>query len=146
MIAGTPTAKLTANVVIDASVWVSRLLPQDANHLIANTWVNNHIMAGGLFTPPTLLAIEVSASVFRRTKSTSDAQSALRQLYALPVMRLAQMDQTLVAEAIDITSTLGLRGADALYVALAKQLAIPLVSFDNEQLTLSQGIIQTIRP
>jgi predicted nucleic acid-binding protein len=134
------------DVVIDASVWVSRLLPQDVNHGVADSWVNRHIMSGGTFVAPTLLAIEISASVFRRTRNTTDARGAVSQLYALPIMRLAPMDQTLVNDATDLAATLGLRGPDAVYVALAGQLRIPLVSLDAEQLTLASVLVHTIRP
>jgi predicted nucleic acid-binding protein len=51
-----------------------------------------------------------------------------------------------VNEATNLSADLGLRGAGAMYVALARQLGIQLVSFDNEQLTLPRGLIQTISP
>ena len=133
-------------VVIDASVWVSRLLPNDPNNQAAANWINNHIMSGNVFAAPALLAVEVAAAVYRRTKSTLGAQTAVNQLYDLPAMQLAPMDQMLIDEAAALSANLGVRGADALYVALAKQLGVPLVSFDNEQLALSMGLIPTIRP
>lgn len=133
-------------VVIDASVWISRLLPQDSNHQAASSWVNRHIMIGGIFTAPTMLAMEVAASISRRTKNVAQAQAASDQLYGLWFVRLAPMEQTLVEEATDLAATLGLRGADAIYVALAMRLGVPLVSFDSEQLTRPSSLISTIRP
>jgi predicted nucleic acid-binding protein len=135
-----------AAVVIDASVWVSTLLTQDSHHARADAWVKGYSRGGGIFTAPNILAIEVAAAVSRQTKNILDAQAAARQLYTVAFMRLVPMDQALVDEAADLAASLGLRGADALYVALAKQLGIPLASFDNQQLTLPRRIIQTIRP
>lgn len=132
--------------VIDASVWISRLLPQDANHASAVSWVNGYVRGGGILTAPTVLAIEVGAAISMRTKQPADAHAAANQLYTLRFVRLAPIDQGLVSEAKDLAADLGLRGADALYVALARQLGIVLVSFDAEQLTLPSHLIQTIKP
>src|SRR5438128_8579456 len=100
-------------VVIDASVWVSRLLATDANHARASAWVNNHIMNGGSFAAPLILVIEVAASVSRNTKNPLDARVAVRQLYLLPNMQLLAMDQALVNESTSLAAEYGLRGADA---------------------------------
>ncbi len=56
------------------------------------------------------------------------------------------MDQALVDAAADVAVRFGLKGADSFYVAVAKQLGIPLVTLDNEQLTRPASIITTIRP
>jgi predicted nucleic acid-binding protein len=61
-------------------------------------------------------------------------------------MRLVPVDQILVDEAVDLAAQFYLLGADALYVAVAKELSIPLVTFDAEQLTCPAAIITTIRP
>src|SRR5436189_5292441 len=121
-------------VVIDASVWVSRLLPTDANHQRAIAWVDNHIMNGGSFAAPLILVIEIAASVSRNTGNPLDARIAVRQLYLLPNMQLLAMDQPLVNESTDLAADYGLRGADAMYVAVAKRLGVSLVTFDGYQL------------
>jgi predicted nucleic acid-binding protein len=56
------------------------------------------------------------------------------------------MDATLVTEATNIAAHYGLRGADAIYVAVAKQVGIPLLTWDNEQLTRPAAIISAITP
>ena len=139
-------APLTAIVVVDASVWVSRLLTHDPNNARATAWVGRHVRNGGVLTAPTLIALEVAASVSRRTGNVSDAHAAAGQLYALPFVRLAAIDQSLIVEATNLSADLGLRGADAIYVALAKQLGIPLLTFDTEQLIRPAGLITTIQP
>ena len=142
---GAPASAI-AIVVIDASVWVSRLLPRDPNNARAATWIGRHVRSGGILTAPTILAVEVAASITRRTGNLADAHAAAGQLYSLPFVRLAPMDQSLITEATDLSADLGLRGADAIYVALAKQLGIPLVTFDGEQLTRPAGVIITVSP
>jgi predicted nucleic acid-binding protein len=142
---GTPPLVATI-VVMDASVWVSRLISHDPNNSRAVAWLGNHVRGGGILAAPTMLAIEIAAAISRRTGSAADAHAAAGQLYALPFVRLAPIDQSLVAEATYLSADLGLRGADAIYVALAKQLGIPLVTFDAEQLTRPVGVIPTIEP
>jgi predicted nucleic acid-binding protein len=56
------------------------------------------------------------------------------------------MDASLMQEATSIAANLGLRGADAIYVATAKLLNLPLLTWDQEQLTKPAGIIMTIQP
>ena len=133
-------------VVLDASVWASSLLRNDANYGAAHAWISNHIGIGGYFAAPLLLVVETSATISRVTQDARAGRAAASQLYSFPLMRLVPMDQLLVDEAVDIAAHFHMRGADSMYVAVAKKLTIPLVTFDQEQLTRPASIISTIRP
>jgi len=61
-------------------------------------------------------------------------------------MLIVSIDQNLVAETIILATIYKLRGADAVFVALAKVEAVPLVSFDQEQLTRPAGAVTTLHP
>jgi predicted nucleic acid-binding protein len=61
-------------------------------------------------------------------------------------MHLIPIDQPLVDEATRLAADLMLRGADSYYVAVAKMLNLPLVTFDKEQLSRTTTVITTIRP
>lgn len=139
-----------ASVVLDTSVWASRLLPHDSNHQAARIWIDNHILNGGSFVAPMIFVIEVASVIARETLPPNnpqvDAHKVVSQLYALPIMRLVPIDQALVDEATDLAADHRIRGADALFVALAKQLGLPLVSFDKYQLKQPQALVATIRP
>ncbi len=139
-----------ATVVIDTSVWVSRLLPHDQNHQAARTWIDSHILNGGFFVAPMIFVIEVASAIARQTlppnNPQADAHKAVSRLYALPIMRLVPIDQALVDEATDLAADHRIRGADALFVALARQLGIPLVTFDKYQLKQPQAVVVTVRP
>ena len=95
---------------------------------------------------PILMVTEVAAAMSRRTGQARLARTAVAQLYNLPSMRLVPIGQGLIDEATNLAAALGLRGADALFVALARQLNIPLVTFDLEQLHKPAGLIATIHP
>lgn len=137
---------ISVDVVIDTSVWVSRVIEGDSNHQAAQNWINNHFRNGGTFIAPALFVIEVGAAISRQTGQPTFARTVVTQLRSLSRLQLATIDEQLIENATELAVGLGLRGADALYVALAIRLNVPLVSFDNEQLLKPAALLQTIRP
>ncbi len=99
---------------------------------------------------PMIFVIEVASVIARETlppnNPQADAHKAVSQLYALPIMRLVPIDQALVDEATDLAADYRIRGADALFLALARQLNLPLITFDKYQLKQPQTLVATIRP
>lgn len=97
-----------------------------------------------------IFVIEVASAIARETLPPNDPQAdahkAVNQLYALPIMRLVPIDQALVDEATHLAADHKIRGADALFVASAGQLGLPLVTFDRYQLKQLQGVVVTVRP
>lgn len=133
-------------VVIDTSVWASNLLPNDSNHVAANNWVRKYLNNGGYLVAPVLLVVETAATLARITHNQAVARKAAAHLYSFRFMRLLPIDQTLLSEAVDMAVQFSLKGADAFYVAVAKQLGIALVTLDSEQLTRPASAITTISP
>jgi predicted nucleic acid-binding protein len=93
-----------------------------------------------------MLIPETAGAMVRITQDKNLARTAVSNLYLFPFMRLVPVDHMLVDDAADLAITFRLKGADALYVAVARQLGVPLVTFDREQLTRPASIIATIRP
>ena len=120
-------------VVLDASVWVSRLVLQDEFHAAVKSWMKNQREAGVQFISPTLLLAEVGGAISRRTGDLALARQAIHQLENLPGLRLVEMDNELIHEAASLAAELALRGADSVYVAVASQLHLPLVTLDVDQ-------------
>jgi predicted nucleic acid-binding protein len=133
-------------VVLDASVWISSLLPGDRNHASARNWLGRHLPSGGRLVAPHLFVTEVAGAVARLTQDANVARNVVQDLYSFPFMQFIPMDTSLVGEATDTAIQFSLKGADSYYVAVAKQLGIPLVTFDREQLTRPASIIMTIKP
>jgi len=119
--------------VLDASVWVSRLVPQDEFHATIKSWMEEQREAGRQFVSPALLLAEVGGAISRRTGDPALGRRAIARLEDLPGLRLVKMDNDLVREAARLAAELGLRGADSLYVATASLLNLPLVTLDIEQ-------------
>lgn len=120
-------------LVVDASVWVARLVPQDANHPAVRDWMAAHRARNTLFISPALLLPEVGGAIARRTGEPGLAEQAISALEQLPGLRLLEMERSLVEKAARLAAGLGLRGADAVYVAAAEALALPLCTLDDDQ-------------
>jgi predicted nucleic acid-binding protein len=61
-------------------------------------------------------------------------------------MRVLPMRASLIRDTVDIATTYRIRAGDAVYVAIARQLSISLVSFDNDHLTRANSIVTVIKP
>ena len=128
-----PQATKKAFIVLDASVWVSRLVSKDEFHGSVKSWMEEQREAGVQFISPALLLAEVGGAISRRTGEPRLGKKAITQLENLPGLRLVEMDNELVRQAAKLAAELGLRGADSMYVAVARQLDLPLVTFDVDQ-------------
>ncbi|MFL5701111.1 MAG: type II toxin-antitoxin system VapC family toxin [Ktedonobacteraceae bacterium] len=137
---------MNTSTVVDASVWVSWLRPPDINHDVSRIWMEQYIAKDGMLVVPTLVLIEVAASISRRTGQTIQAQEAVKRLHSISKIQIAPVDSALVQSAVEVAINLQLRAGDAIYVALAHQLSIPLVSWDKEQLQRSESLISTYTP
>lgn len=133
-------------VVVDAGVWASGVMPQDANHTASRLWLERYIAGGGLLVAPALLAIELAAALTGRTGHPALAKQAADDLYGIGFLRIVPVDAVLVQGAINLAADLSLRAADAVYVAVVSQMRIPLVSWDTQQRQRAGGIIATYAP
>ncbi len=137
---------MDTRIVVDASVLVSQLMPLDTNHNTSLFWLNQFSASGGLLVAPVFLQIEVAAAVSRRTGQPDLSKKALENLNNTNAIQFVSLDSALIQAAINIATDLQLRAGDAIYVAVASQLNIPLVSWDNEQLERASSLIQTYTP
>jgi predicted nucleic acid-binding protein len=134
------------SIVVDASVWVSWLRPSETNHRSSSIWMEQFIIKSGHLISPAMLLIEVAASISRLTGQAIRAKEAITQLNSISKIQIFPMDAFLVQIAIDIVTDLQLRAGDAIYVALAHQLNIPLISWDKEQLQKASTLVTTYTP
>ncbi len=120
-------------LVVDASLWVARLVPQDVFHSAVRTWIETCRQEGTRFVAPALLLAEVAGAISRRTGDSGLARRVIEHLDRLPDLQLVEMDGGLLTEATHLAADLGLHGADSTYVAVASRLRIPLVTLDDDQ-------------
>ena len=132
--------------VVDASVLVSAFNPIDYFHTLSRDWLRRRIRAGDQMHAPVLLQSEVAGALTRRTGDQALGLRASRWIHALPELQLVVVDESLGALAADLAVALRLRGADAVYVALAAQLTLPLTSWDDEQIKRGGQHVTAQRP
>lgn len=142
---GAPPAT-PATVVVDASVWTARFLARDIHHARSRAWLEAHLAADGPVFAPTLLLAEVGGSLARRTGRKTLASRVVHDLLRLQTLRLVNVTEQLGALAAQLAIDLQLRGADAVYVAVAEYLNVPLVTWDREQLTRAVNRITVRTP
>jgi predicted nucleic acid-binding protein len=133
-------------MVVDASVIVSRLVPHDVHHEASRRWLTRHVADGGLVIAPALLLPEVAGAVARRTGEPRLARRAADAVLHLPALRLVPVDDVLAGSAARFAAQLRLRGADAVYIAAAARLRLPLVTWDLEQRDRAARLIEVLIP
>jgi predicted nucleic acid-binding protein len=133
-------------MVVDASVWVSRFLSQDAFHAVSRTWLIETTVAGTSLVAPTIMLAEVSGAIARRVGDVKLGYQIVQQIRQLPTLQLTALDESLAQFSAQIASHYQLRGADAIYVAVAHHLQMPLVSWDQEQIDRSTNLITAYMP
>ena len=137
---------MDAAVVVDASVWVSGFISKDINHNASRLWIERYIAEAGLLIAPAFLLVEVAAAVSRQAGQPALGREAIKTLYYVSAIRFMPLDSAFVWAAVEVAADLQLRAGDATYVAVARQLNIPLVSWDREQLQKAGNLTTTFTP
>lgn len=133
-------------MVVDASVIVSRLVPHDVPHEASRRWLARHVAGGGLVVAPALLLPDVAGAVARRTGAPRLARRAVDVVLRVPELRLVPVDDALAGTAARLAGRLRLRGADAVYIAAAATLQLPLVTWDIEQRDRAARLVEVLLP
>jgi predicted nucleic acid-binding protein len=133
-------------VVVDASVWISVLVASDLNHAVSRRWMQQWVDDGNTFVLPLLILPEVAGGVSGRTGISALGDAAVASILTDPSITLVPVDHPVATLAADHAASLQLRGAGAVYTALAERRQLPLVTWDNEQLTRAGQRIQVQQP
>jgi len=125
---------------IDASVFVNAFNPYEVGHRASLELLAAIQERGDLVIVPALLVPEVASALAR---ASDDSIGALRYANAtagLPHLTLVSLTPTLARHAAELAATHRLRGADAVYLAVARRYATTLVSRDAEQRTRGSAV------
>jgi len=95
---------------------------------------------------PTLALVEVAGALARRTGSQPLAESAIRYLQRQSWLTLSPLSLAFSEAAARIAMACSLRGADAVYVALAHLEGAPLITLDDEMLKRGAPAIVAMTP
>jgi predicted nucleic acid-binding protein len=95
---------------------------------------------------PNLILAEVAATVSRTRRDPIRARLAVAALALFKHVQLIPLDDALAQEAAELAADRALRGADALYVAVARRHGCTLVSLDREQRERAAAVVRAVTP
>jgi len=129
---------------IDASVFVASARSDEPGYLISRNFLRK---AQSLEVYcPTLALAECVAAIARQTGDPSLAEELAVMIEDFPCINLIPLDLALARKAAQIAITHKLRGADAVYVAVAEAFDTTLISWDQEMLSRSASAVTTMTP
>lgn len=133
----TPSLRYT----VDASVFVNAFNPHEEGHAESLQILSVIQERGDPVIVPTLLLAEVAAAVARATDDSEGARDYARATAAFPHLTLVSLTTTVARQAADLAATQRLRGADSVYVAVARRYGTTLVSRDDEQRARGAAVV-----
>lgn len=131
---------------VDASVWVNGFDHREVGHATSRQFLDEMRMRKVPIIVPNLVLIEVAAAISRTRHNSVQAVAFASALRRLPHVELWALDQGRALHAVTLASEHGLRGADAVYAAVAIEAACTLVSLDGEHLTRLSAVMGVLTP
>ena len=131
---------------IDASVHISALNPTEADSAASQAFLALVRQQRVPLFCPTLLLVEVAAAVARALDDADRAVALAQALHGLPNQTLVLLDEALADRAVALAAIARLRGADAVYAAVAQQYGTTLITLDRQQLDRLPHLVSTARP
>ncbi len=131
---------------IDASVWVNSFDHRESGFQVSRQFLTIMSTRKIPIIVPSLVLPEVAGAISRTRSAAAEAEAFAIALSNLPNVTLAPLDTNLARQALSLAARHGLRGADAVYAAVALQAGTTLITLDNEQLNRLAGVVPTQTP
>jgi predicted nucleic acid-binding protein len=119
--------------VIDASVHVADARPQEPNHAEARALLAHLAAKRRMVYLPEIVLAEIAAGISRGTGQRALAQRLVAALRRVPHFQYVPVDDVLGDLAASLAAEYQIRGCDAVYVALAWQQGVPLITLERQQ-------------
>ena len=131
---------------VDASVWVNAFDQREPGHQVSRQFLE---VVRGQAVPiivPNLVLAEVAGAISRTRQAPAQAQAFAIALSRLPHVTVRVLGEGCALHALTLAAAHGLRGADAVYAAVAYEAGSTLVTLDNEHLTRLVTLITVCTP
>ena len=132
--------------VVDASVCVALFRADDPGHQASLRWLEEAVQGDEPIVSPVILLAEVAAALGRGLGDAELSRQVVELLRAKHLVDLFPVPEALAARAAEISAEQKIRGCDAIYLALAEQLAMELVTLDRQQLERGAEVVVTRNP
>ena len=131
---------------VDASVFVNAFNPHEDGHTGSLAILAAIHQAGDPVIVPTLLLPEIASAVARASHDSAGALIYANATAALPHLTLIPLTAATAHQAAELAANHRLRGADAVYLAVARRYGTALVSRDEEQRTRGSAVVTCQTP
>jgi predicted nucleic acid-binding protein len=131
---------------IDVSVHLNALNPAEEGSVESQAFLEQvHRRPWPVFSP-TLLLVEVAAAVARVMDDAGQGIAMAQAIRGLPGQVWVPLDDSLAEEAFRLAAERRLRGADAVYTAVARHNGTTLVTRDRQQLERLRPALPALTP
>lgn len=144
-----PTRRRTSRILrytVDASVFVNAFNPHEDGHAQSLAILAAIQDGGDPVIVPTVVLPEISSAVARATDDSVGARQYANAVAALPHLTLVSLTSTMARHASELASTYRLRGADAVYLSVARRYGTTVVSRDEEQRSRGSAVVTCQTP
>jgi len=131
---------------IDASVIVNSLMEKESYCSQSKAFLNMVQEKGIRTFLPEIVIPEITSGIFRATKDENFTFQFTKNLRSILNFSFDSVDSRLADLASWVICKTGLKGADAIYVALAFDYNLELITLDKEQLEKAEKLIKVRRP
>ncbi len=118
---------------VDASVFVNAFNLREAGHGDSRRFLDGLREQAHPIVVPTLLLPEVAATIARGRGDADLAIAFAAAISRLPHLVLVDLDASLARQAAELAAEYRLRGADSVYLTVARRFGTRLVTLDREQ-------------
>jgi predicted nucleic acid-binding protein len=131
---------------IDASVHINAINPTETGSSTSQAFLTRVSQGELPLFCPALLLVEVAATVARSWDDDRRAIAVARALRHWPNQTFVPLDGMLADRAICLAATARVRGADAVYAAVAEHYGTTLVTLDRQQLERLPPVVRVLCP
>lgn len=133
-------------IVIDASVWLSVVIPTDIHFAEATEWATWFESGSTRIAVPAHFVAEVAGVLSRTGINRQFVDETIDDIVSSERFILHDITVSLGLVAADVAKTGRVRGSDAVYLALAQSLGSPLLTWDRQQRERGALFCQTLTP
>lgn len=131
---------------VDASVLISAAKGNEPYSQQSRDFLDSVKKEGYKMLVPEILIPEVASGLVRATTNAGFSFEFVGAIRSLPNFAFVPVDGRLADRAAKIIFETKLRGADAIYVAVAFEYGVPLITLDEDQLAKGGKLVQARRP
>lgn len=133
-------------LTLDANVFVAAKIRNEPDHEAAQRVIAIAVEQGLRLHLPWLAVVEASVAIGRRFGDADPAARLAAELADMPGATFHPLDRTLALLAATMGAECRLRGADAVYAAVARKYGTCLITCDDELRRRTSGVIEALTP